>query len=114
MADDLVQKTVVAIIDERTTLICLHAAGQIVPADQPFQTIAGPMMRPPFHEHCRSISVPVLGQGAGEPAAQSRHADSELGRRGPKAERQLASQARWALSFRQTNSTTEVTTLPVS
>lgn len=52
---DLVQKQLVAKIDRRTTVVCLHAAGQIQPVDRPFQTINGDYDRPPFHVHCRSL-----------------------------------------------------------
>ena len=53
-------KQVVAVIDERTTMVCLRAAGQIQPVDRPFNTLNGPVMEPPFHYGCRSISVPFM------------------------------------------------------
>lgn len=57
---DLILKQVVAVIDKRTTVVCLHAAGQIQPVTDPFQTLAGYFMTPPFHVHCRSHSVPWM------------------------------------------------------
>lgn len=61
MADgDLVKKQVVAKIDGKTTVICLHAAGQIRPVDLPFETLNGPYMTPPFHVHCRSLVMPWM------------------------------------------------------
>jgi hypothetical protein len=38
---DLLLKQLVAVIDGRTTVICLHAAGQIQPVEHPFETLAG-------------------------------------------------------------------------
>ena len=57
---DLLLKQLVAVIDSRTTVICLHAAGQIQPVDQPFDTLAGEFDDPPFHVHCRSMSAPWM------------------------------------------------------
>lgn len=57
---DLILKQVVAVIDSRTTVVCLHAAGQIQPVDQPYDTLAGQFQTPPFHVHCRSHSVPWM------------------------------------------------------
>lgn len=57
---DLVLKQLVAEIDRRTSMLCLHAAGQVQPVDQPYDTLAGLIDRPPFHWHCRSQSVPVV------------------------------------------------------
>lgn len=48
-------KQVSAVIDSRTTPVCLHAAGQIRPVEEPFDTLLGEQMEPPFHVHCRSI-----------------------------------------------------------
>jgi hypothetical protein len=55
---DLILKQVVSVLDDRTTMICVDAAGQIRPVKLPFDTIAGSFDQPPFHVHCRSISVP--------------------------------------------------------
>lgn len=60
MAGDLIRKQLVAVIDERTTMVCLRAAGQIQPVSMPFDTLMGDMMSPPFHVHCRSIEVPWM------------------------------------------------------
>lgn len=60
MADDLVMKQLVAVIDNRTTMVCLRAAGQIRPVDKPYETLMGDLDEPPFHVHCRSMSVPWM------------------------------------------------------
>ncbi len=74
----IVLKQVVSVIDSRTTLICLHAAGQIQAVDDQFETLNGDYDRPPFHVHCRSVSVPwVPGMGNDIAAA----ANAELQRR---------------------------------
>lgn len=57
---DLILKQVWATIDRRTTLTCLHAAGQIRLVEEPFETDAGTYDSPPFHVYCRSISVPYM------------------------------------------------------
>lgn len=57
---DLILKQVVAVIDARTTTICLHAAGQIRPIDEPFDTLLGEQDETPFHVHCRSMVVPWM------------------------------------------------------
>jgi hypothetical protein len=53
---DLLSKQLIAIVDGRTTLICLDANGQVQPVDEPFVTLAGNFQTPPFHWHCRSHS----------------------------------------------------------
>lgn len=58
--DPVIYKQVLATIDSRTTVVCLHAAGQIQPLDQPFDTLNGPVDRPPFHWGCRSLIIPWL------------------------------------------------------
>lgn len=58
--DDLLSKQLIAVIDRRTTMCCLRAAGQIRPVDEPYDTIFGQIDSPPFHDHCRSISVPWM------------------------------------------------------
>lgn len=60
MADALLLKQVVAVIDGRTTPVCLHAAGQIQPLDKPFETLLGPQDETPFHVHCRSMVIPWM------------------------------------------------------
>jgi hypothetical protein len=56
----LLMKQLVAVIDKRTTIVCLNAAGQIRRVDSPFSTLNGDFQAPPFHVHCRSIVVPYL------------------------------------------------------
>lgn len=78
MADGPVFKQLVAVIDGRTTVICLEAAGQIQPAGKPYDTLNGSYETPPFHLHCRSISVPWM-PGFVDDIKQ--RADAELMRR---------------------------------
>jgi hypothetical protein len=80
---DLVLKQLVAIIDRRTTLVCLNAAGQIRQVDAPFTTLNGDYQAPPFHIGCRSIVVPYL---VGQVNRQRDEANVELQKR-PVAER---------------------------
>jgi hypothetical protein len=56
----LLLKQVFAQIDARTTVVCLDAAGQIVPVDDDFETLNGRFYSPPFHIHCRDTVVPWL------------------------------------------------------
>jgi hypothetical protein len=55
---DLLLKQAVPVIDRRTTMTCLHVAGQIRPVDEPFDTLAGPFEYPPFHAHCYEGRLP--------------------------------------------------------
>ena len=80
---DLIFKQVWSQIDERTTLVCLNAAGQVRPVDVPFDTLLGQYDAPPFHMGCRSISLPYL---MGQTSTQRSDANAELQRR-PVAER---------------------------
>lgn len=58
-----VRKQLLAVVDSRTTMVCLDAAGQIREADEPFDTLMGELAAPPFHIHCRSTVVPwIAGQ----------------------------------------------------
>ena len=59
MADE-VMKQLFAVVDERTTVLCLSCTGQVRRINEPFDTLAGPIDEPPFHWHCRSLSVPWL------------------------------------------------------
>jgi hypothetical protein len=52
---DLIYKQAVAVIDERTTIVCLNVAGQIRKVGQPFDTLNGALDAPPFHYGCRAI-----------------------------------------------------------
>ena len=47
--------TWVSQLDERTTIICLDAHGQVVEADELFVTMAGSLQGPPAHWGCRSL-----------------------------------------------------------
>lgn len=83
MADyDRVGKIWVSVIDGRTTLTCLQAAGQIQPVEQPFTTRMGALMRPPAHIHCRSIAVPYWLDGKADPVSPA--AKREIRRRSAK------------------------------
>lgn len=57
---DLLMKQARAIVDERTTVICLDIHGVIMPVDKPFETLAGDFMSPPFHVHCRTLVGPYM------------------------------------------------------
>ena len=82
---DLVRKQVVAVIDERTTMVCLHAAGMITEIGEPFETLAGDFLEPPFHVHCRSIVRPYMTGFLSQTRAE---ANAEMQKR-PKAQRRL-------------------------
>lgn len=72
---DLILKQWVSVIDRRTTIICLHAAGQIRSVLEPFDTLNGQMDMPPAHVHCRAIAVPWM---AGFVNVQRQDANAEL------------------------------------
>jgi hypothetical protein len=57
---DLIFKQWVAVIDARTTIVCLNAAGQIRAVTKPFDTLNGEFDEPPAHIHCRAMVVPFL------------------------------------------------------
>lgn len=76
-------KQLIPVIDKRTTVVCLMAAGQTELVEDPFDTIAGDFMAPPFHIHCRSIIAPYL---PGMVQDLRKLANKELQTR-PKAER---------------------------
>lgn len=81
---DLILKQWVSVIDRRTTIICLHAAGQIREVLEPFNTLNGDMDMPPAHVHCRAIAVPWM---AGFVNVQRAEANAELQRRPMKQRR---------------------------
>lgn len=81
----LVRKQVVAVIDSRTTMVCLHAAGMITEVGVPFETLAGDFLEPPFHIHCRSIVRPWM---SGFLSKTRQEANAERQRR-PMKERRL-------------------------
>lgn len=70
-------KELIAQIDDRTTVICLDAAGQLVEVNKPFVTLSGIYMSPPFHWNCRSI-VSFIAQGMNRSAGQIGPANREL------------------------------------
>jgi hypothetical protein len=76
-------KQLAVTVDERTTVICLDAAGQLRMPDEPFNTLNGDFMHPPFHIHCRTLVMPYL---PGFIDVQRREANAELMKR-PLAER---------------------------
>ena len=82
---DPIRKQVLAHIDSGTTVVCLHAAGQIRDVDEPFDTLAGEFARPPFHWGCRSLVIP-WARGMVQPHRDA--ANDELKRR-PEAERRI-------------------------
>lgn len=75
---ELIMKQVVAVIDRRTTLVCLNAAGQIRLTSEPFETLNGQVDVPPFHVSCRSMVVPYV---RGTVNTQRADANAELKRR---------------------------------
>lgn len=79
----LILKQCRAIIDSRTTVICLQMHGVAVPVEVPFETMAGDFQQPPFHIHCRTLVSPAI---RGYVSEARREANAELQRR-PKKER---------------------------
>lgn len=67
----LILKQIVSVIDRRTTIVCLHAAGQIQPVDSPFETLNGNYDQPPFHVYCRSVSMPYMAGFVSDEAARA-------------------------------------------
>lgn len=78
MAEDLILRQVHAVIDRRTTVVCLHAAGQIRPILEPFDTLLGQQDDTPFHIRCRSMVVPYMKGFVSDTRTQ---ANAELMRR---------------------------------
>lgn len=72
-----------AIVDDRTTVVCLDVHGIAVEVDAPFETLAGDFQSPPFHVHCRTLVYPFL---KGFVSQARKEANAELMRR-PMAER---------------------------
>lgn len=70
-------KELIAQVDDRTTYICLDAAGQVVEVDRPFYTLSGIYFSPPFHWNCRSI-VSFLAEGMNRSGGQIGPANREL------------------------------------
>lgn len=79
----LLRKQYISVIDSRTTMVCLDAAGQIRDLDEPFETLAGAVQAPPTHVHCRSVVLPFL---SGVIAEQRNEANAEILRR-PRSEK---------------------------
>lgn len=73
-ADDLILKQWVSVIDERTTMVCLDAAGMVRPVDEPFDTINGSYDSPPAHIHCRSVVQPYM-RGFGQEIKKKANAE---------------------------------------
>lgn len=71
-------KQLVAVLDSRTTFVCLKAAGQIQPLDDPFTTLNGEFDSPPFHISCRTMVAPYMTGFVNE---QRTLANKELQRR---------------------------------
>lgn len=71
-------KQLVAVLDNRTTFVCLKAAGQIQPLEDPFSTLNGEFDGPPFHISCRTIVAPYMTGFVNEQRAAS---NKELQRR---------------------------------
>jgi len=93
----LVRRQLIAIIDKRTTVICLEAAGQVVGANEPFHTMNGDLYDPPFHVHCRSMVAPWV-DGWGE--ALQKGASKELATRPASQFRRLPPLPRQSLGAR--------------
>jgi hypothetical protein len=74
----LLLKQVVAQIDERTTVICLDAAGQLRMPEEAFETLNGEFQAPPFHLHCRDLVAAWL---PGMVDTQREAANAELRKR---------------------------------
>lgn len=95
--DDLLFKQWYSVIDARTTMCCLFAAGQIRSAEAEFDTINGAMQSPPAHWGCRAKVVPWM---PGFISALRTKANSEIQnrpieqrRRGPNGELGVKPQA---------------------
>jgi hypothetical protein len=81
----LVLKQARAVVDNRTTMVCLHISGAITSVDLPFETLAGDFMEPPFHVHCRTIVSPWVPGMVNDLAKE---ANAEMLRR-PKKDRRI-------------------------
>lgn len=81
----LLMKQAIAVIDNRTTPVCLHVAGQIRLVEEPFETLLGDQDEPPFHYGCRTMVAPWM---AGFVNEMRRDANAELLRR-PKKQRRI-------------------------
>lgn len=79
----VLKKQLHAVVDTRTTMVCLDAAGQIRELDEPFDTLAGLFPAPPFHLWCRTV---VLPYAVGIIGAQRAAANTEIRNR-PAAEK---------------------------
>lgn len=65
-------------------MVCLRAAGQIRPVDQPFETLMGLYDAPPFHVHCRDLVAPWV---TGMVSDQRARAAAEIRKRPAKEKR---------------------------
>lgn len=81
----------VAVIDGRTSVVCLDIAGDIVRVDEPFHTLNGDYDAPPFHVHCRTFVRPLLSaMGTAVTQAIKAEAKQELSRRSPRVRASVA------------------------
>lgn len=80
-------KQYVTVVDRRTTIVCLSAAGQVQPLDRPFDTMLGPYQQPPVHTHCRATLAPwlpgFLSDMRDDANAEIRRRPAKQRRRGP-------------------------------
>lgn len=74
----IMMRQVVAVIDDRTTMVCLRAAGQTAFVGEPFEVLTGDLMDPPFHWGCRSVTAPWV---PGMISDQKRLANAEIMKR---------------------------------
>lgn len=81
------RKQYISVVDSRTTMVCLDAAGQIRDLDEPFETLAGPVQAPPTHIHCRATVLPylpgVIEEQRGDANAEIRRRPRSEKRKGP-------------------------------
>lgn len=75
MAEPFMLRQWVAVIDGRTTLICLETHGQIVAPGEPFDTHNGKFDNPPAHVHCRAMATPFT---SGQTKVKRDRANREL------------------------------------
>ena len=79
-----IKKQVIAQIDDRTTITCISANGQIQEVDKPFDTDQGQLDYPPFHCSCRTTTAAwhELFEAFGKSTAEmQKEAQNELKKR---------------------------------
>lgn len=82
---EIMMRQVIAVIDDRTTMVCLRAAGQTALVDEPFEVLTGEFFVPPFHWGCRSAVAPWV---PGMINDQKERANAEIRKR-PRSERRF-------------------------